>query len=133
MSGGAYRLDELGWLQFQDLCSAVVEQETGVGDAAWHGAADARRDALLPDGIPGRLPGPALASVLWLRRRVPAERRRAACLGLLDGVRDGFQARARDGERAASMLLMTNAEEHFDEEMLQGMLSALVEKVAVVG
>src|SRR3954469_19175957 len=98
MSGGAYRLDELGWLQFQDLCSAVVEEETGVTDAAWHGAADARRDVLLPDGTPGPLPGPALASVLWLRRGPPAAGRGPACLGLLDGVRDGFQARARDGE-----------------------------------
>src|SRR4051812_16894762 len=103
MPGGTYRLDELGWLQFQELCAAVVEQAAGVPEAAWHGAADARRDALIPDGVPGRLAGPTLASVLWLRARIPPERHRAACLGLLDGVRDGFQVRAREGSRPASI------------------------------
>src|SRR3954454_9309000 len=104
MTGGAYRLDALCGLQFEGLCAAVVEQDAGVGEAAWRGSADARRDALLPDGVPGKLPGPTLASVLWLRRQIPRERRRAACLGMLDSVRDGLQARARDGERAASIL-----------------------------
>jgi hypothetical protein len=132
MPGGAYRLEELGWLQFQALCAAAVEQDTGVGDAAWHGAADARRDVLLPGGLPGRLRGPTLASVVWLRRQIPPERRRSACLGLLDGVRDGFQARARDGTRAASLLLMTNAAELIDADMLSAMVSDLVNPEAVV-
>jgi hypothetical protein len=133
MTGGLYRLDDLGWLQFQELCAAVVEQDTGVAETAWHGAADSRRDVVLPEGVPGKLPGPILASVLWLRRQIPPERRRAACLGLLDSVRDGFQARARDGQRAASVLLMTNAGDAIDDEMVLGMLRDLVESVAVVG
>src|SRR3954451_21445318 len=134
MADGAYRLDELGWLQFQELCAAVIEQDTSVREAAWYGSADARRDVLLPEGLPGRLPGPTLASVLWLRSQIPPARRRAASLGLLDGVRDGFQARAReDGTRAASMLLMTNARQAIDDEMLAGMLNDLVEPVAIVG
>ncbi|MEA2468001.1 MAG: hypothetical protein QOJ57_2127, partial [Thermoleophilaceae bacterium] len=133
MPGGAYRLDELGWLQFQELCAAVVEQDTGRGEASWRGTADARRDALVPDGLPGRLKGPTLASVIWLRHQIPPERRRAACLGLLDGVRDGFQARARDGTRPASLLLMANAADLLDDEMLLGMVSDLVPAVAVVG
>jgi hypothetical protein len=133
MPGGAYRLEELGWLQFQELCAAVVEQDTGVGESTWYGAADARRDVLVPDGVPRRLHGPTLASVVWLRHQIPAGRRRAACLGLLDGVRDAFQARARAGTRAASLLLMTNAADEVDEEMLLAMLSDLVPAVAVVG
>jgi hypothetical protein len=32
-AAGAYRLEELGWLQFQELCAAVVEADTGVPDA----------------------------------------------------------------------------------------------------
>src|SRR3954451_1044110 len=134
MADGAYRLDELGWLQFQELCAAVIEQDTSVREAAWYGSADARRDVLLPEGLPGRLPGPTLASVLWLRSQIPPASRRAASIGLLDGVRDGFQARAREGgTRAASMLLMTNVRQAIDDEMLAGMLSDLAEPVAIVG
>ena len=131
MAKGLYRLDELGWLQFQELCAAAVAQDTGVGEESWIGAADSRRDTLLPGGVPGRLAGPTLASVLWLRHQIPSDRHRAACLGLLDGVRDAFQARARDGTRAASILLMTNAAHAFDGGVLIAMLSDLVDPAAV--
>ena len=135
MSDGAYRLDALGWLQFQELCAAVIEEDTGVAEAAWHGLADLSRDALLPDGLPGRLKGPTLAAVLWLRRQIPPGRRRAAALGELDGVRDSFRRRAReDGNRPASILLMTNAEHEVgDEWVLAGMMSDLADEVVVIG
>jgi hypothetical protein len=135
MPGGAYRLDELGWLQFQELCAAVVEQDTGLSEASWRGNADARRGALLPDGLPGRLTGPTLASVMWLRRQIPPARRRSRCLGMLDGVRESLEARAREGTRPASVLLMTNAGDVVDQDMLDGMLGDLVaaEAIAPVG
>jgi hypothetical protein len=131
MAEGRYRLDELGWLQFQELCAAAVAEDTGIGEESWTGTADSRRDTVLPGGVPGLLTGPTLASVLWLRHQIPAKRRRAACLGRVDGVRDAFQARARDGTRAVSVLLMTNAAHVLDEGMLPAMLGDLVDPAAV--
>jgi hypothetical protein len=120
-AAGAYRLGELGWLQFQELCAAVVEADTGVPETRWSGAAD-------QGGRHVVLPGRALASVVWLRESVPPERRRPALLSLLSGVRERLIL-----ERFASATVMTNAAELFDAEMLDGMLADRVERVAVHG
>jgi hypothetical protein len=125
MGSGRYRLFDLGWLQFEELCAALVELDTGVAEERWSGAADSRRDVLLPDGT--------MASVVWLRPRIPPERRRASCLGLLDGVREGLAERAREGHHVESLQLMTNAAQVIDDEMVAGMFSGRVERVTVVG
>jgi hypothetical protein len=38
--GTAYRLDQLGWLQFERLCPLVLEAEAGLAELAWSGHAD---------------------------------------------------------------------------------------------
>lgn len=47
MQRGSYRLDELGWLQFERLCSLVLAQEAGLADLTWLGRADRGRAALV--------------------------------------------------------------------------------------
>lgn len=43
----SYRLDELGWLQFERLCMLLLEREGGLADLDWRGHADQGRVALV--------------------------------------------------------------------------------------
>lgn len=67
-----YRLDELGWLQFDRLCPLVLEAQTGLARLSWRGRSDTARVAtvedrvVLPDqGV--RLDGPATVAAFWIR------------------------------------------------------------------
>jgi hypothetical protein len=67
---GAYRLDELGWLQFQQLCTELLAHAGLPGDA-WHGDADKLRTALAQGPLTSPLlstNAPALLGVVWWRR-----------------------------------------------------------------
>jgi hypothetical protein len=46
-ASSAYRLDELGWLQFERVCSLLLAAEAGLGDLSWIGHADTGRVALV--------------------------------------------------------------------------------------
>ncbi len=66
---GGYRFEELGWLQFQQLCTELFA-DAGLSRDAWYGDADGLRTARLPDEV-----APALGwsrskevVVLWLVR-----------------------------------------------------------------
>ncbi len=80
MAIGAYRLDELGWLQFERLCGLVLAHEAGVTDLTWLGRADRGRVALVDTDVllerAGlRLRGPLAVAVVWVRPSlVQAER-----------------------------------------------------------
>jgi hypothetical protein len=50
-----YRLDELGWFQFERLCQSLLKARHGLGLEAWGGGGDQGRDAYA-DG-PLRHPG----------------------------------------------------------------------------
>lgn len=67
-----YRLDELGWLQFDRLCSLVLEVEAGLLDLSWRGQSDTRRVATVEErvvlrGQGVRLDGPVSVAVVWVR------------------------------------------------------------------
>jgi hypothetical protein len=69
---GSYRLDELGWLQFERLCTMVLGQEAGVRGLTWLGRADRGRVAMVDSDVvlerAGlRLPGPLAVAVVWVR------------------------------------------------------------------
>jgi hypothetical protein len=71
----AYRLDQLGWLQFEQLASLVVEAEAGLRSLDWRGRSYRGRIALVdgPVAFPGageRVQGPFVLAVAW----VPARR-----------------------------------------------------------
>jgi hypothetical protein len=67
---GAYRLERLGWLQFQRLCSLVLESEAGLDGLRWHGDADRERWAVAeqPLELPRvgvRAGAPVVLAVAW--------------------------------------------------------------------
>src|SRR5581483_6048444 len=73
-------LDELGWLQFERLCSLVLEREAGLTELDWRGRADEGRVALVdrPIELGGprlRLPGPVAVAVVWVRDDASHRRR----------------------------------------------------------
>src|SRR5438046_815035 len=74
-----YRLAELGWAQFEQLCDEVLRLEAGIAPSAWSGRADGTRVVEAPEGLTilGRtLPGPATVTATWSARamtvRTPA-------------------------------------------------------------
>jgi hypothetical protein len=67
-----YALDQLGWLQFQQLCARVLEQDAGVSPGDWQGDADETRTVVLDSALgPPLLTTPVHGRVLvhcaWLR------------------------------------------------------------------
>ena len=68
----AYNLDRLGWLQFEQLCSLLLELEGGVAPEAWTGSADRCRfvlsgTSLGPPLLGYELPEPVLVQCAWMR------------------------------------------------------------------
>jgi len=67
-----YDLDRLGWLQFQQLCTHVLELDAGVAPGAWDGDADQCRFVVADAGLgPPLLDTPirdwVLVQCAWLR------------------------------------------------------------------
>jgi hypothetical protein len=96
-ASSSYRLDELGWLQFERVCSLLLEADAGLSDLSWMGHADRARVApvegpivLASDGI--RLEGPATVVVVWVAedespaRRVLSLAARVVALGSEPGL-----------------------------------------------
>ncbi len=89
MQGGSYRLDELGWLQFERLCGLVLAQEAGLADLTWLGRADRGRVALVDSDVvlaatEVRLRGPFAVAVVWVRSDAASVDRLAhLCAGVL--------------------------------------------------
>jgi len=74
--GGGFEplaLDELGWRQFYDLCSAVLELDAGVPAASWAGEEDHDWHVMVPAGIElggsSKLPGPCYIQAVWVPDR----------------------------------------------------------------
>jgi hypothetical protein len=68
----SYRLDELGWLQFDRLCSLLLEAEAGLGGLRWRGRGDSGRVAVVDGPVALRdrgiqLGGPVTVAVVWVR------------------------------------------------------------------
>jgi hypothetical protein len=67
-----YRLDELGWLQFERLCHLVLEREAGLTELTWLGSGDQGRTATVDHDVvleppAARLTAPFAVAVLWVR------------------------------------------------------------------
>jgi hypothetical protein len=79
MTSSPYRLDELGWLQFDRLCLLLMA-DTGLTDLHWRGQADTGRVAAVDDQVALRahgvvLPGPVTVAIVWVRADTDLERR----------------------------------------------------------
>jgi Novel STAND NTPase 3 len=102
MTGSSsYRLDELGWLQFDRLCSLVLEADAGLGGLQWRGRGDIARVARVDGPLVlrdrgHRLGGPVTVAAVWIRgmeRRLSEFAERVVSL---------------PAERAEWLLVMTN-------------------------
>jgi hypothetical protein len=109
-SGSPYRLDELGWLQFDRLCGLVLDAEAGVGDLDWRGQSDSVRVATVETPVVLRNPkvllnGPVTVAVLWIRDDGPADVRLSEPAGRIAPLLGDL-----DGSVADELLLLTNPE-----------------------
>jgi len=67
-----YSFDRLGFLQFEQLCASLLEQQGGIDAGAWSGEADRCRSvlsgaALAPPLTRAALPAPVLVQCAWVR------------------------------------------------------------------
>ena len=77
-----YALDRLGWLQFEQLASLVLETDAGLSGLSWRGRAYRDRVALIDEpvvlsGSAIRVKEPFIVAVAWVRDRLSLERRQA--------------------------------------------------------
>src|SRR6516164_160859 len=96
MGSSPYRLDELGWLQFDRLCSLLLEAEAGLSDLRWRGRGDAARLALVDRqvalrGRPDGLARPVTVAAVWVRHGNVPERRLAEFTDHVSGARAEFE------------------------------------------
>jgi hypothetical protein len=105
--GVVYAFDGLGFLQFEQLCEALLELEGGIGAGTWVGEADRCRSVLsgTPLGRPladSVLPAPVLLQCAWVRSGQWSD--------LLGSVGVLVARRPEDFSVAASFVLLTNLE-----------------------
>jgi hypothetical protein len=103
-----YRFDELGWLQFDRLCAALLDLDADVSDARDFGRVGLVPDGVVPPAVTARLAAPTLVVVAWLPP-----------VGRWSGRRRLRRLVAAELERAprasvGSLLLVTNTEEPID-------------------
>jgi tetratricopeptide (TPR) repeat protein len=106
-----YRLDELGWEQFQSLCQALLKLEYGNAVEAWGTGADLGRDAYLRAAVTGGLAAPAVFQVKFQAGANAAGARPGAAI-VAATAEDISKLRDRlsdSGDTVATYCLITNA------------------------
>jgi hypothetical protein len=103
----AYAVDRLGWLQFQQLCTGLLELDGRLPSSAWAGTADACRFVLAQDPIgpplaAQSLPAPVLVHCAWIRD--------GGTLGVEAAIAALAHRHPEDFELARSYLLVSNVE-----------------------
>lgn len=101
-----YRLSELGWLQFERVCSLLLSAETGRPELSWSGHADQGRTTVLDGSVElptwgARLRGRTAVFVRWLG----AGRSHERAMG-----RVALTVDASDSVDADTVLVLTNLE-----------------------
>jgi len=102
-----YSFDRLGFLQFEQLCASLLEQQGGIDAGAWSGEADRCRSvlsgaALAPPLTRAALPAPVLVQCAWVRD--------GGWRAAVEAVDTLVADRPEDVSVAASYLLLTNAD-----------------------
>ncbi len=127
--GSPYRLDELGWLQFDRLCSLVLDAEAGLSDLRWRGHSDTGRVALVDEQVvlPDRrirVQGPVTVAVIWVRDERVVESRLLEFTDRVARLPAEFEAR---------LLLLTNLDGAEALEALRHQRFAQLERLVVLG
>jgi hypothetical protein len=102
-----YAFDRLGFLQFEQLCAALLELEGGIPSGAWAGEADRCRTVLSGSAldapvVPAVSPPPVLVQCAWIRSGEVDD--------LLRTVARAADRRSADLAIAASYVVLTNVE-----------------------
>jgi hypothetical protein len=124
-----YRLDELGWLQFERLCGLVLEREVGLTDLRWIGHADEGRVALVDQAVvlpDARLHGPLAVAVVWVRADPSLAHR------LMHLFAGASAVRSELGFWFDRVLVLTNLDSH-DAQLGLAQQFTEVERFAVLG
>jgi hypothetical protein len=132
-SGSPYRLDELGWLQFDRLCGLVLDAEAGVGDLDWRGQSDSVRVATVETPVVLRNPkvllnGPVTVAVLWIRDDGPAGVRLSELAGRVAPLLGDL-----DGSVADELLVLTNLHTEHADAMLSAEAFVNHRRLVVMG
>jgi hypothetical protein len=128
-----YRLDRLGWLQFERLASLVLEAEAGLRDLHWQDRAYRGRVAwvegpvvLAATGV--RLPGPVAIAVAWVRDSRSKGSRLSEFVRHMLALADDREWRSTD-----SILLITNLDGRVAKWAWAEELFVPPERVVVLG
>jgi hypothetical protein len=103
-----YRLDDVGWVQFERLCDELVQLYVGTRQSEWTGRADRSRSMVVDGPLElgeQRFEGPTLVASCWVR---PVASRKLTRRETLDRVVSGLFAELPD--RARGMVVLTNVE-----------------------
>jgi hypothetical protein len=111
-----YRLDDLGWFQFENLVQSLLKAELGLGVESWGGHGDYGRDAFCPESLnfPSKhesSPGPFVFQVKFVTEANAAGA--VSAPALLAAVRKEMQRvverRVRNSPKTSHYVLVTNA------------------------
>jgi hypothetical protein len=127
-----YRLDQLGWLQFERLASLVLDAEAGLRELDWQDRAYRGRTAWVegPVVLPGtgvRMPGPVAIAVAWVRDLPLASRLSRFVTRLLGALSEMELC------EPLQLLVVTNLDEEAARQALSEQWFAASGRVAVLG
>jgi hypothetical protein len=103
-----YRLDELGWLQFDRLCELLLEAETGLANLGWRGESDSWCSVTVQEPIVIASRGtllrePVTVAGFWIPDDAPAGARVSELAGRLERMLGD-----PNGSMADQVLVLTN-------------------------
>ena len=127
-----YMLDRLGWLQFEQLASRVLEADAGLSGLSWRGRAYRDRVALVEEsvvlsGSGLRVKAPFVVAVAWVRERLSLARGQAELASQV--ARSAHDLGLGSGDR---VVVVTNLDRRAAEDVLIGSLFPLAH-FAVLG
>ena len=131
-----YRLDDLGWFQFEWLCQSLLKANFGVGIESWGGSGDWGRDAYFHDALEfptkGQLnPGPFLFQMKFVSEAnatgaKPAPNLKKAVVAECSRIEERLSLRNGTWDGPAHYALMTNV------PMTQKLRKEVAEKLSKV-
>jgi hypothetical protein len=127
-----YRLDELGWLQFDRLCALVLEVEAGLGDLNWRGQSDTWRLAVAEERFALRnrrirFHGPVTVVVCWIPDDATTDARLSELLSRIVTLADS------DTSLTDELLVLTNLDSERAGTALRAEASVQFQRMVVIG
>src|SRR5579871_1001792 len=118
-------LDRLGWLQFEQLASRVLEADGGLGELSWRGRAYRDRvglvhESVVMSGTGLRVEAPFVVAVAWVRDRLSLSQRQAELASQVARSVSDLGLGSKD-----RVVVVTNLDRRAAEDALTGSLHPL--------